>query len=45
MLLVLAARECLTSMKEVDCSKLVSGTESDGILNESGGSFWDDEDE
>ena len=39
MLLVLATRECLTSMKEVDCYKLVKGTESDDILNESDSSF------
>ena len=42
MLLVLTTRECSTSMKEVDCSKLVNGTESDDILNESNSSFLDD---
>ena len=35
MLLVLTTRECFTSMKEVDCSKLVDGTESNDTLNES----------
>ena len=39
MLLVLTIRECLTSMKEVDCSKLVIGTESNDTLNESDSSF------
>ena len=39
MLLVLTTRECFTSMKEVDCSKLIIGTESDDTLNESDSSF------
>ena len=39
MLLVLTTGECFTSMKEVDCSKLVNGTESNDTLNESDSSF------
>ena len=39
MLLVLATRDCFTSMKEVDCSKLIIGTESDNIFTESNSSF------
>ena len=42
MLLVLTTRECFTSMKEADCSKLVIGTESDDTLNESDSSVLDD---
>ena len=45
MLLVFTTRECFTSMKEVDCSKLANGTESNDTLNESDSSFKDDEDE
>ena len=45
MLLVLTTRECFTSMKEVDCSKLINETESDDILKKSNSSFWDDKDE
>ena len=39
MLLMLATRSYSMSMKEVDCSKLINGTESDDILNESNISF------
>ena len=42
MSLVPAIRVGFTSMKEVDCSKLVTGTESNDILNESDSSFLDD---
>ena len=39
LLLVLATRECYTSMKEVNCSLLIDEIESDDILNESHSSF------
>ena len=42
MSLVPAVRVGFTSMKEVDCSKLVIGMESDDTLNESDSSFSDD---
>ena len=42
MLLVLTTRVMFTSMKEVDCSKLVIRTELNDTLNESDSSFPDD---
>ena len=38
-LLALTTRECFTSMKKIDCSKLVTGTELDDTLNKSDSSL------